>query len=84
MQLYGGIFMNNIIGSIVFLTPVYARDLLSDVSAEVLVVLIICIGMTILLGFRTTFPIWVGYLVLLLYPASLALVYVLTVVFNWS
>ncbi|KZV51103.1 hypothetical protein F511_01895 [Dorcoceras hygrometricum] len=82
--LYGGVFMNNIIGSITFLTPVYARDLISDVSAEVVVVLIICVVMTILTSFRTTFPVWVGYLVLLLYPISLAFVYLLTFVFDWS
>ncbi|GFP79734.1 nudix hydrolase 15 mitochondrial [Phtheirospermum japonicum] len=82
--LYGGVYMNNIIGLIVFLAPVYARNLTSDVSAEVLVVLLICIVMTIFISFRTTFPRWTGYLVLLLYPISLATVYVLTSVFGWS
>lgn len=82
--LYGGVFMNNIIGLFTFLTPVYARDLISNVSAEVLVVLIICIVMTILTCLRTTYPVWVGYLVLVLYPISLALVYLLTYVFGWS
>ncbi|KZV51104.1 hypothetical protein F511_01896 [Dorcoceras hygrometricum] len=82
-SLYGGVFMNNIIGLIVFLTPVYARDLMSNVSAEVLVVLIICIVMTLLTCFRTKYPVWVGYLVLLLYPISLASVYVLTNVLGW-
>ncbi|XP_073025872.1 sodium/calcium exchanger NCL2-like [Primulina eburnea] len=82
--LYSGVFMNNIVGLIVFLTPVYARDLLSNVSAEVLVVLIICIVMTLLTSVRTTYPVWVGYLVLVLYPISLALVYLLTNVLGWS
>ncbi|XP_075486994.1 sodium/calcium exchanger NCL2-like [Primulina tabacum] len=82
--LYNGVFMNNIIGLIVFLTPVYARDLMSNVSAEVLVVLIICIVMTLLTSVRTTYPVWVGYLVLVLYPISLALVYLLTNVLGWS
>ncbi|XP_073122308.1 sodium/calcium exchanger NCL2-like [Henckelia pumila] len=82
--LYGGVFMNNIIGLIVFLTPVYARDLNSTVSVEVVVVLIICIVMTLLTCLRTTYPIWVGYLVLFLYPISLALVYLLTSVLGWS
>ncbi|KAK6154757.1 hypothetical protein DH2020_009005 [Rehmannia glutinosa] len=82
--LYGGVYMNNIIGLIVFLAPVYARNLSSDVSAEVLVVLMICIVMSIFSSFRTTFPRWTGYVVLLLYPISLATVYVLTSVFGWS
>ncbi|XP_073312721.1 sodium/calcium exchanger NCL2-like [Primulina huaijiensis] len=82
--LYSGVFMNNIVGLIVFLTPVYARDLMSNVSAEVLVVLIICIVMTLLTSLRTTYPVWVGYLVLVLYPISLASVYLLTNVLGWS
>lgn len=84
MQLYGGVFMNNVIGLIVFLTPVYTRDLITNVSAEVLVVLIICIVMSILTCLRTTYPVWVGYLVLVLYPISLASVYLLTNVLGWS
>ncbi|KAL3615116.1 hypothetical protein CASFOL_040777 [Castilleja foliolosa] len=82
--LYGGVYMNNIIGLIVFLAPVYARNLESDVSAEVLVVLLICIVMTMFISFRTTFPRWSGYVVLALYPISLATVYLLTSVFGWS
>ncbi|KAI3456190.1 hypothetical protein Pfo_012853 [Paulownia fortunei] len=82
--LYGGVYMNNVIGMIVFLAPVYARNLSADVFAEVLVVLIICILMTLLTSFCTTFPRWLGYLVLLLYPISLALVYLLTSVLGWA
>ncbi|KAK4399191.1 Sodium/calcium exchanger NCL1 [Sesamum angolense] len=82
--LYGGVYMNNIIGLIVFLAPVYARNLQADSFAEILVVLIICILMTLLTSFRTTFPRWLGYLVLLLYPISLALIYLVTSVLNWS
>lgn len=83
-QLYGGVYMNNIIGLIVFLAPVYAQNLASDVSAEILVVLVICIVMVSFASFNTTFPRWAGYLVLALYPVSLATVYVLTSVLGWS
>lgn len=76
--------MNNVIGLIVFLAPVYARNLASDVSAELQVVLIICIVMSIFTSFCTTFPHWTGYLVLVLYPISLASVYFLTSVSRWS
>ncbi|XP_011096401.1 uncharacterized protein LOC105175605 isoform X1 [Sesamum indicum] len=82
--LYGGVYMNNIMGLIVFLAPVYARNLQADSFAEILVVLIICILMTLLTSFRTTFPRWLGYLVLLLYPISLALIFLVTSVLNWS
>ncbi|KAL0442690.1 UNVERIFIED_CONTAM: Sodium/calcium exchanger NCL [Sesamum latifolium] len=34
-QLYGGVYMNNIIGLIVFLAPVYARNLQADSFAEI-------------------------------------------------
>lgn len=75
--------MNNMIGLIVFLAPVYGRNLSADVFAEVLVVLIICILVTLLTSFRTTYPRWMGYLVVLLYPVSLALVYLVTSVLGW-
>ncbi|GFQ05351.1 hypothetical protein PHJA_002679200 [Phtheirospermum japonicum] len=76
--LYGGVYMNNIIGLIVFLAPSFARHLWADVFAEIVVVLIICIMMALLTSLRTTFTRLTGYLVLLLYPISLALVYLLT------
>ncbi|XP_022898660.1 sodium/calcium exchanger NCL2-like [Olea europaea var. sylvestris] len=83
-SLYGAVYMNNVIGLIVFLAPVYFRNLTSDVSAEVIVLLVVCIVMTLFTSFCTTFPRWTSYMVLLLYPISLALVYVLTSVFGWS
>lgn len=83
-SLYGGVYMNNVIGLIVFLAPVYFRNLSSDVSAEVIVLLVVCILMTLFTSFCTTFPRWTSYIVLLLYPISLASVYVLTSVFGWS
>ncbi|KAL9146274.1 hypothetical protein ABFS82_13G099900 [Erythranthe guttata] len=76
--LYSGVYMNNIIGLIVFLAPVFARNLEADVFAQVAVVLVICIFMTLLTSLRTTFPRWLGCVVLLLYPISLAVVYLLT------
>ncbi|KAL2475269.1 sodium/calcium exchanger family protein/calcium-binding EF hand family protein [Abeliophyllum distichum] len=83
-SLYSAVYMNNVIGLMVFLAPVYVRNLSSDVSAEVVVLLIICILMTAFTSFCTTFPRWTSYIVLLLYPISLASVYVLTSVFGWS
>lgn len=76
--------MNNLIGLIVYLAPVYARNLSSDVAAEVFVVLVVCILMSVFTSFYTTFPRWTGYVVLLLYLVSLATVYVLTSVFGWA
>lgn len=83
MQLYSGVYMSNVVSLIVFLGPVYALNLSIDVFAEVLVVMTINTLMTALTGFRTTFPRWFGYAVVLLYPVSLASTYVLTYVLGW-
>jgi hypothetical protein len=76
--------MNNMMGLAIFLALVYIRDLSWDVSAEVLVVLLICTGMTLFTSFCTKFPFWTCILAYLLYPLSLLLIYVLTTVFGWS
>ncbi|KAG8385479.1 hypothetical protein BUALT_Bualt03G0049600 [Buddleja alternifolia] len=81
--LYSGVYMNNIMGMIVFLAPVYARKLSADVFSEVLFVIGICILMTIFTSFRTSYARWMGYVVLLMYPVSLAIVYLLTDVLGW-
>ncbi|KAK6149986.1 hypothetical protein DH2020_017511 [Rehmannia glutinosa] len=82
--LYGGVYMNNIVGLLVFLAPVYARNLSADVFAEVVVVVIICILMTLFTSVCTKFSRRMGYFVLLLYPISLALVYLLTSFLGWA
>ncbi|XP_057764343.1 sodium/calcium exchanger NCL2-like [Salvia miltiorrhiza] len=81
--LYNSVYMNNVVSLIVFLAPVYALNLSVDVFAEVLVVITMNTVMTALTGFRTSFPRWLGYVVLLLYPVSLASTYVLTYVLGW-
>ncbi|KAL7142629.1 hypothetical protein ABFS83_08G136700 [Erythranthe nasuta] len=83
-SLYAGVYMNNIIGLIVFLAPVYARNLSTNVCAEVLLVLIICTVMSVFTSIYTTFPRWIGYVLVSLYPISLATVYILTTVLGWS
>uniref|UniRef100_A0A5B7A7E1 EF-hand domain-containing protein n=1 Tax=Davidia involucrata TaxID=16924 RepID=A0A5B7A7E1_DAVIN len=83
-EIYGGVFMNNMMGLTIFLALVYIRNLSWDVSAEVLVVLIICTVMGIFTSFRTKFPLWTSFVACLLYPISLLLLYILTTVFGWS
>ncbi|KAL1567409.1 sodium/calcium exchanger NCL2-like [Salvia divinorum] len=77
-SLYTGVFMGNIIGLLPFLVPVYFRDLSSEVSAELHLVLLICLFMGGFASFNTTFPRWTGYVALILYPISLGTVYVIT------
>ncbi|KAM0054595.1 putative EF-hand domain-containing protein [Helianthus debilis subsp. tardiflorus] len=83
-QIYSGVFMSNMSSLTTFLLTVYIRDLPWDVSAEVLVVLIICSVMGVFTSTRTIFPLWTGYVGYLLYPISLLMLYLLTAVWGWS
>ncbi|XWS10957.1 hypothetical protein CRYUN_Cryun38cG0042900 [Craigia yunnanensis] len=83
-ELYGAVTMNNVLCLSVFLALVYIRGLTWDFSSEVLVILIVCIVMGAFASFRTTFPLWTSSVAYILYPFSLALVYVLDYVFGWS
>ncbi|PSS05845.1 Troponin C, slow skeletal and cardiac muscles like [Actinidia chinensis var. chinensis] len=83
-ELYGAVTMNNVLCLPVFLALLYIRGLTWDFSAEVLVIVIVCVVMGAFASFRTTFPLWTAILAFLLYPFSLALVYVLDYVLGWS
>ncbi|KAL5081582.1 hypothetical protein RYX36_010003 [Vicia faba] len=83
-EIYGAVTMNNVLCLSVFLALVYVRGLTWDFSSEVLVILIVCVVMGAFASFRTVFPLWTSILAILLYPFSLALVYVLDYVFGWS
>ncbi|KAL5565136.1 hypothetical protein UlMin_028300 [Ulmus minor] len=83
-EIYGAVTMNNVLCLSVFLALVYVRGLTWDFSAEVLVILIVCIVMGLLGSFRTTFPLWTSFVAFLLYPFSILLVYVLDYFFGWS
>ncbi|KAL2496455.1 sodium/calcium exchanger family protein/calcium-binding EF hand family protein [Forsythia ovata] len=83
-EIYGAVTMNNTLCMTVFLALVYVRGLVWDFTSEVLVILIVCIVMGVFASIRTTFPLWTSLLAFLLYPFSLALVYVLDYVLGWS
>ncbi|KAL3736155.1 hypothetical protein ACJRO7_025151 [Eucalyptus globulus] len=83
-ELYGAVTMNNLLCLAVFLALVYIRGLTWDFAAEVTVILIVCVVMGIFASFRTTFPVWTSSVAFILYPFSLALVYVLDYVVGWS
>lgn len=76
--------MNNLMGLVGFLALVYIRNVSWDVSAEVLVVLIICTLMGLYTSFSTKFPVWTSIVAFLLYPISLLSLYLLTSVLGWS
>ncbi|KAK3036294.1 hypothetical protein RJ639_031266 [Escallonia herrerae] len=83
-ELYGAVTMNNVLCLTVFLAIVYIRGLTWDFSSEVLVIVIVCLLMSAFASFRTTFPLWTSLVAFLLYPLSLAFVYVLDYIFGWS
>lgn len=84
MQIYGSVTMSNILSLAVFLALVYIRNLTWSFSSEVLVIIIVCILMGVIASFRTTFPIWMCFVAVVLYPLSLLLVYILEYVIGWS
>ncbi|KAK0579493.1 hypothetical protein LWI29_027099 [Acer saccharum] len=77
-EIYGGVFMNNMMGLVIFLMLVYIRNISWDVSAEVLIVLIICTAMGVFASFSTKFPFWTSIVAYLLYPISLLLLFIFT------
>lgn len=84
LQIYGGVFMNNILGFSVLLGIIYAREMRWEYSAEVLVVAFVCIIMGLIASLRSSFPIWISFMAYLLYPFSLLLVYVFNSVLNYT
>lgn len=83
MQIYGAVFMNNILGFVVISILIYMRDITWEFSADVLVVAIVCAVMGLTACFRTTFPLWTSFPAYLLYLLSLLLVFVLKDVLNY-
>ncbi|KAL6134125.1 hypothetical protein ACLB2K_066358 [Fragaria x ananassa] len=83
-EIYGSVTMSNILSLAVFLGLVYIRNLTWSFSAEVLVIIIVCILMGVVGSCRTTFPVWMCFGAVMLYPLSLLLVYILEYVFGWS
>ncbi|BFG29106.1 hypothetical protein CerSpe_153800 [Prunus speciosa] len=83
-EIYGGVFMNNVLGVSVLLAIIYAREMTWEFSAELLVVLIVCTVMGVIANFVSTFSLWTAFLAYLLYPVSLLLVYLLNDVLKYT
>ncbi|KAK1422713.1 hypothetical protein QVD17_17999 [Tagetes erecta] len=82
-QIYSGVSMSSMSSLTTFLTIVYLRDLPWDVSAQLLVVLIICGGMALFTSTRTIYPLWTSYAIYMSYPISLLMLYLLINVWGW-
>nr|XP_043628725.1 sodium/calcium exchanger NCL2-like [Erigeron canadensis] len=74
-ELYHKVFMNNILSLAVLVSVIYFRGLTWHFSAEILVVVIICIIMGLLASFKSKFPNWTLLIAFPLYPLSLVVVY---------
>ncbi|MFS8015756.1 putative EF-hand domain pair protein CML [Helianthus anomalus] len=82
-QIYSGMFMSSMSSLSTFLVTVYIKDVPWDVSAQVLVVFVICVVMGIFTSTRTVFPLWTGFVGYLFYPISILMLYLLTAVWGW-
>ncbi|KAK7272565.1 hypothetical protein RJT34_29242 [Clitoria ternatea] len=82
-EIYGAVFMNNILGFVVISILIYMREITWEFSADVLVVAIVCAAMGLTACSRPTFPIWTSLPAYLLYLISLLLVFVLKDVLNY-
>ncbi|MED6157675.1 hypothetical protein PIB30_025453 [Stylosanthes scabra] len=82
-EIYGAVFMNNILGFVVISILIYVRDITWEFSADVLVVAIVCALMGIAASFRHTFPLWTSIPAYLLYLLSLLFVFLLKDVLNY-
>ncbi|KAI9083529.1 hypothetical protein K1719_034471 [Acacia pycnantha] len=83
-EIYGAVFMNNILGFAAIATLIYVREITWEFSAEVLVVAIVCSVMGLSASFRPNFPLWTSFGAYLLYLLSLVLVYVLNDVLHYE
>ncbi|CAI9303757.1 unnamed protein product [Lactuca saligna] len=83
-EIYHKVFMNNILGFCVLVSVIYFRGLTWHFSAEILVVIIVCVIMGLLASFRSKFPMWTLFIAFPLYPLSLVVVYLLDDTFRFT
>ncbi|KAI3828225.1 hypothetical protein L1987_02322 [Smallanthus sonchifolius] len=74
-EIYHRVFMNNILGFSVLVSVIYFRGFTWHFSAEILVVVIVCVIMGLLASVRSKFPNWTLLIAFPLYPLSLVVVY---------
>lgn len=83
-EIYGGVFMNNILGFFAISVLICVGQVTWQYSAELLVVAIVCSIAGLTAGFRSIFPLWSSFFAILLYPLSLVLVFVLDQVLHYK
>ncbi|KAJ8761374.1 hypothetical protein K2173_001504 [Erythroxylum novogranatense] len=83
-EIYGGVFMNNILGLWTVLAIILVKGLTWDYSVEVLVTVVVGAIIGLLAYLRTTYQLWIAILAFSLYPLSLLLFYFLHSVIGWN
>ncbi|KAK1389276.1 putative sodium/calcium exchanger membrane region, EF-hand domain pair [Heracleum sosnowskyi] len=70
-EIYGGVFMNNVLGFSVLLSIVYFYNLSWHFSAQLFIVLFVSVVTGFTASFNSTFPVWKSFVAYLLYPLSM-------------
>ncbi|GAQ92665.1 sodium/calcium exchanger family protein [Klebsormidium nitens] len=83
-QVYGAVTLNNSMALGVFLAIVHFRKLRWTFDSEVTVILAVCLGVGILGVRRTSYPLWVAYVLLSIYPLAIALTAILDYGAGWG
>ncbi|PWA34443.1 sodium/calcium exchanger membrane region, Calcium binding protein 2 [Artemisia annua] len=84
VEIYHKVFMNNILGFFVLTSVIYFRGLTWHFSAEILVVIIVCIIMGLLASYKSKLPNWTLLIAFPLYPLSLVVVYFVNDAFQFT
>ncbi|KAI3703893.1 hypothetical protein L1987_74089 [Smallanthus sonchifolius] len=83
-EIYHKVFLNNVLGFSVLVSVIYFRGLTWHFSAEVLVVVIVCVIMGLLTTFKSMFPNWTLLIAFPLYPLSMVAVYLVNDAFQFT
>eukprot|EP01026_Neomeris_dumetosa_P008572 TRINITY_DN1275_c0_g1_i4.p1 TRINITY_DN1275_c0_g1~~TRINITY_DN1275_c0_g1_i4.p1 ORF type:complete len:548 (-),score=94.07 TRINITY_DN1275_c0_g1_i4:558-2147(-) len=81
-QVYGAVTMNNTLGLGLFLIIIYAQGIAWKFSSEVIAIMFVTFVMGLLGGLQRTFPMFVGFIAIGLYPLAILIVWVLDEVLN--
>ncbi|KAJ0715636.1 putative EF-hand domain, sodium/calcium exchanger membrane region, EF-hand domain pair [Helianthus annuus] len=83
-EIYHKVFLNNILGFSVLVSVIYFRGFTWHFSAEILVVVIVCMIMGLIASFTSKFPDWTLFIAFPLYPLSMVVVYFVNDAFQFT
>ncbi|KDP21053.1 hypothetical protein JCGZ_21524 [Jatropha curcas] len=83
-EIYGAVFMNNILGLVTLVGLIWARGFTWVYSAEVLVIVVISAIIGLIAFRRIKYPLWTCIVAFSLYPLSLLLFYIIRYIVGWK